>query len=528
MELNRGLLAGATVILALFLIYSFSPHTTAENPEGNATIKETLLSSQELGAAILETYFVGGNYTAAVRTGHSPLDLFTVLPKDRGFEGSSSEPPATPQPITENAFSDAVPANSSFNRSVSLGEGAEPALFLAGEGLDGSNWERVLRKISALNLNASEAIALQEKLNDFLSLVAVFGNYSILEELVDYAKNATDAKIINPDYDAEKAIKEREVPKEIGPEFEVPKEIVLKVSETDPFESESFIVSSALPLGNILIEFSGTAEEDVEFNFLQFNQTSAEFYFEADLTNEKYNEEGLFDFDEKEGEAKLAFSSFPGKVFEISVLLEVEHVKPKKAEETGGFVEDENEIVFEPPAKGPRSAEQCAEDAAKVLAEARKHLGKPYVLACNNYPDSFSCACFVSYAFQKAGFDYWGFSRSASFIYGWASGLGQNDGQGNRNKIHEPYGEEVGMGELVPGDVVFFTHTWDPPGFEKCTPKLVTHVGIYAGDGKLIHAGDPIQEIPFMEYATEISDCGDKIFHSAWRVLDSCKTPEEE
>ena len=49
----------------------------------------------------------------------------------------------------------------------------------------------------------------------------------------------------------------------------------------------------------------------------------------------------------------------------------------------------------------------------------------------------------------------------------------------------------VSDAEAKPGDLVFFEYTYDGP--------WITHVGIYVGDGWMIHAGDPIGYIKFMD-----------------------------
>ena len=104
------------------------------------------------------------------------------------------------------------------------------------------------------------------------------------------------------------------------------------------------------------------------------------------------------------------------------------------------------------------------ESFAAVLAEAERYLGYPYVWG-GSYPDtSFDCSGFVWNAFTAAGYE---FERT--------------DAQGLYSLC-----EEVSEDELRPGDLVFFTGTYE-------TDSTVTHVGIYVGDNMMLHAGDPIQ-----------------------------------
>ena len=97
---------------------------------------------------------------------------------------------------------------------------------------------------------------------------------------------------------------------------------------------------------------------------------------------------------------------------------------------------------------------------AAILAEAEKYIGYPYVWGGYKPSTSFDCSGFVSYVYNQCG---WDFGRLG------AQGL---------------YNISTRTSSPRPGDLVFFTGTYDTPG--------VSHVGIYAGDGWMLHCGDPI------------------------------------
>ena len=101
------------------------------------------------------------------------------------------------------------------------------------------------------------------------------------------------------------------------------------------------------------------------------------------------------------------------------------------------------------------------ETFAAMLAEAQKYIGYPYVWGGSSPATSFDCSGYVSWVINHSGWN-----------------VGRLGAQGLYN-ICTP------TSSPKPGDLVFFKGTYDTPG--------VSHCGIYVGDGKMLHCGDPIQ-----------------------------------
>ena len=99
---------------------------------------------------------------------------------------------------------------------------------------------------------------------------------------------------------------------------------------------------------------------------------------------------------------------------------------------------------------------------AAMITEAEKYLGYPYVWGGSSPSTSFDCSGFVSWVINHSG---------------WS--VGRLSAQGLCN-ICTP----VSSSNVKPGDLVFFKGTYDTPG--------VSHVGIYSGNNRMIHCGDPI------------------------------------
>ena len=111
------------------------------------------------------------------------------------------------------------------------------------------------------------------------------------------------------------------------------------------------------------------------------------------------------------------------------------------------------------------------EQFAAMMAEAEKYIGFPYVWGGSSPATSFDCSGFVSWVVNNCG-------------VGWS--VGRLTAQGLYN-ICTPVSEA----EAKPGDLVFFEYTYEGP--------WITHVGIYVGEGYILHAGNPIGYLKFMD-----------------------------
>lgn len=101
---------------------------------------------------------------------------------------------------------------------------------------------------------------------------------------------------------------------------------------------------------------------------------------------------------------------------------------------------------------------------AAMIAEAEKYLGYPYVWGGSSPSTSFDCSGFVCWVINHSG----------------VGNVGRTTAQGIFN-----YTTPIAPSEAKPGDIIFFTGTYN-------SGSAVSHVGIYAGNGMMIHCGNPI------------------------------------
>ncbi len=116
-------------------------------------------------------------------------------------------------------------------------------------------------------------------------------------------------------------------------------------------------------------------------------------------------------------------------------------------------------IVYEP------SGEALSDSAfASMWQEAQKYLGRRYVWGGSSPSTGFDCSGYVSWVINHSG----------------VGSCGRKTAEGLRE-----WTDTIPASERKPGDLIFFQGTYATNG--------ASHVGIYIGDGKMIHCGDPIK-----------------------------------
>ena len=99
-----------------------------------------------------------------------------------------------------------------------------------------------------------------------------------------------------------------------------------------------------------------------------------------------------------------------------------------------------------------------------LMTEANRYLGMPYTFG-GTAPASFDCSAFVCWVFSNSG----------------VHDLPRTTAQGIYDQC-----APVSASDAKAGDIIFFTGTYN-------AGRPVTHVGIYCGNGTMVHCGDPIQ-----------------------------------
>lgn len=129
------------------------------------------------------------------------------------------------------------------------------------------------------------------------------------------------------------------------------------------------------------------------------------------------------------------------------------------------FVDDIYSNVVTPPSYTIPGEALSDATFRTLITEAERYLGYPYVWGGSSPSTSFDCSGFVCWVFKNSG------------VYP----LERTTAQGIFNQC-----AVVSRADAKPGDIIFFTGTYN-------AGEPVTHVGIYVGNGMMIHCGNPIQ-----------------------------------
>ncbi len=129
------------------------------------------------------------------------------------------------------------------------------------------------------------------------------------------------------------------------------------------------------------------------------------------------------------------------------------------------FENGEGTLYPTDPETGEYIPVEATGDVAALIDEAMNYLNYPYVWGGSSPETSFDCSGFVSWCLNNSGY----------------ADVGRQTAQGLCNMSHK-----INPEDAQPGDLIFFTGTYKSSG-------PVSHVGIYLGNGKMIHAGDPIK-----------------------------------
>ena len=156
-----------------------------------------------------------------------------------------------------------------------------------------------------------------------------------------------------------------------------------------------------------------------------------------------------------------AFQSYPNNLAHYeALLLSKGNMEAVFGSGTGNL----SEIVDNPDFKNP-GLEFSEESVKKIVSEAEKHIGKRYVFGANG-PNNFDCSSFVCWVYTHSGI------KNMPRTTAWG--------------IYKDYCNPVSPSEAKAGDIIFFKGTYN-------SGSPISHVGIYVGNGYMIHAGDPIK-----------------------------------
>lgn len=160
---------------------------------------------------------------------------------------------------------------------------------------------------------------------------------------------------------------------------------------------------------------------------------------------------------------KYSFELAEGFAREKSGGVKVTYTNPIAVEKNGGWRYNYGNMFYVLLVSQYLTVTQFDDETVQaVMDEALKYEGWRYVFGGASPTSSFDCSGLVQWCYGKAGIS---MPRTAQEQYNVA--------------------QHIPLSEAKPGDLVFFHSTYD-------SGTYITHVGLYVGNNRMYHAGDPI------------------------------------
>ncbi|MDY6084174.1 MAG: C40 family peptidase [Dialister sp.] len=202
---------------------------------------------------------------------------------------------------------------------------------------------------------------------------------------------------------------------------------------------------------------------EIRTRWVEVQVTDADGNVTTELQPEQYEYKKLIVTLHKkdmDGEIRQIFADYPDNVTHYEALLETKGNMADVFGSTG----DPGEVIANKNFGNPGIAFDDA-TVQQLFNEAEKHIGKRYVFGASG-PSNFDCSGFVCWAYTKSG----------------VANMPRTTAWG----IYKNYCTPIAPSEAKAGDIIFFGGTYN-------SGSPISHVGIYAGNGMMLHAGDPIQ-----------------------------------
>lgn len=187
------------------------------------------------------------------------------------------------------------------------------------------------------------------------------------------------------------------------------------------------------------LQYTLTIYEDVELRYDENGVPYQHKILTVELTNKSIKEIAYEVFDDEEYELFLSYLENKGNMPTL-----FDDIYSEDTNQDGSYQVPSNHLTDQ--------------EFAELLAEAEKYIGYPYVWGGSSPSTSFDCSGFIC----------------------WVYGISRTTAQGVYNQC-----TVVSSSQAKPGDLVFFTGTYNSVG-------AVSHIGMYVGDGMMLHCGDPI------------------------------------